>query len=108
MPQIMNSRHADRSITDQMRKQKARSNQMDAALIILIVILAAIAILTVWLWSIYNSLVTTRQRVRESWSGIDVRFCQNSGHELISGRIEQGLKLMFMRPTPSIEQSISR
>ena len=51
---------------------------MDAALIVVIVILAIIGIAVIWLWAIYNSLVRTRQRVRESWSGIDVQLKRRS------------------------------
>lgn len=47
---------------------------MDAGIIILIVILAILALVILWVWLMYNSLVTTRQRVRESWSGIDVQL----------------------------------
>ena len=51
---------------------------MDAGIIVLIVLLAFIVLLVVWLWSMYNSLVTIRQRVRESWSGIDVQLKRRS------------------------------
>ena len=36
------------------------------------------------------------------------RFCQNSGHELISDRIEQGLEATVKQPTPPAESSIYR
>lgn len=45
-----------------------------AALIVVIVIVALIVLLGLFLWGAYNGLVTGRQRVKESWSGIDVQL----------------------------------
>ncbi len=47
---------------------------MDPILIVLIVIVALLLLVAFTVWSVYNSLVTIRQRVRESWSGIDVQL----------------------------------
>ncbi|MEX0616580.1 MAG: LemA family protein [Candidatus Woykebacteria bacterium] len=38
------------------------------------IILGIIALVIFFLWSLYNSLVTARLRVKESWSGIDVQL----------------------------------
>ena len=51
---------------------------MDTGLIVLIVAVALIALILLWIWAIYNSLVRLRQRVRESWSGIDVQLKRRS------------------------------
>ena len=42
--------------------------------IILISILVVAALIIFWLISIYNNLVSNRQKVREGWSGIDVQL----------------------------------
>lgn len=47
---------------------------MSAGIIVLIVVAVLVVLLVVLLWVSYNSLVTLRQRVRESWSGIDVQL----------------------------------
>jgi LemA protein len=52
-------------------------------LIILVVILAAIVI---FVWGLYNGLVTTKMRVAESWSGIDVQLKRRS--DLIPNLVE--------------------
>ncbi len=44
------------------------------AILALLVIIVAIVGFFVLLWSTYNSLVSLRQRVRESWSSIDVHL----------------------------------
>lgn len=51
---------------------------MDAGVIVLIVVLGLIGVFIIWLWLIYNTLVRLRQRVRESWSGIDVQLKRRS------------------------------
>ena len=38
------------------------------------IIVGIIAILVLFLWSVYNGLITARLRVKESWSGIDVQL----------------------------------
>ncbi len=43
-------------------------------LIPLIVIVAIVLLIVALLWGTYNALVTGRQRVNESWSGIDVQL----------------------------------
>lgn len=40
----------------------------------LLVVVGAIAIFGVFVWSLYNGLVTAKIRVAESWSGIDVQL----------------------------------
>lgn len=42
------------------------------------VILGIIALLALYIWFVYNSLVTARVRVREAWSGIDVQLKRRS------------------------------
>lgn len=38
------------------------------------VILAVVAIVVVFVWTLYNSLVTAKVRIQEAWSGIDVQL----------------------------------
>lgn len=40
--------------------------------------LGIIIVLIVFVWSLYNGLVTSRMRVKESWSGIDVQLKRRS------------------------------
>lgn len=47
---------------------------MSAALITLVVIAGLILVLGFFIWNLYNSLVTAKMRVSESWSGIDVQL----------------------------------
>lgn len=47
---------------------------MSSGIIALIVVASLFAMVALFVWSTYNSLVTLRQRVRESWSGIDVHL----------------------------------
>jgi LemA protein len=42
------------------------------------IILGAIALLVFFLWFLYNSLITAKVRVEESWSGIDVQLKRRS------------------------------
>ena len=42
------------------------------------ILLGIILILAVFLWAIYNGLVTARLRVKEGWSGIDVQLKRRS------------------------------
>ena len=51
-----------------------------------IVILAAIALVALFLITTYNRLVTLRQRVREAWSDIDVQLKRR--HDLIPNLVE--------------------
>ncbi len=51
---------------------------MDAGLILLLVMLGLVLLIVFFVWSSYNRLVTMRQRVRESWSGIDVQLKRRS------------------------------
>ena len=44
----------------------------------LIYLLIAIAVIAIFIWMIYNQLVTARARVDESWSGIDVQLKRRS------------------------------
>ena len=52
----------------------------------LIVVLAAIALVALFLITTYNRLVTLRQRVREAWSDIDVQLKRR--HDLIPNLVE--------------------
>ncbi|MBI4198337.1 MAG: LemA family protein [Chloroflexi bacterium] len=47
---------------------------MDAGAIFLLAILGIAALVVLAVWTMYNRLVTLRQRVREAWSGIDVQL----------------------------------
>ena len=50
------------------------------------IIVGIIAILVLFLWSVYNGLITARLRVKESWSGIDVQLKRRG--DLIPNLIE--------------------
>lgn len=41
-------------------------------------VIGIIAVLVIFLWATYNSLVTAKTRVEESWSGIDVQLKRRS------------------------------
>lgn len=43
-----------------------------------IVVLGALAVLIIFLWSLYNGLVTARERIKEAWSGIEVQLKRRS------------------------------
>lgn len=43
-----------------------------------VVILGITALLALYIWFVYNSLVTARVRVKEAWSGIDVQLKRRS------------------------------
>lgn len=51
----------------------------------LIILIAVIAIL-VFVWSLYNGLVTLKERIKEAWSGIDVQLKRRA--DLIPNLIE--------------------
>ena len=51
---------------------------MSAGLWVVIGIAAFVFLMVLVLWGLYNGLVTTRMRVRESWSGIDVQLKRRS------------------------------
>ncbi len=42
------------------------------------ILLGIIVVLGFFIWTLYNGLVTTRMRVKESWSGIDVQLKRRS------------------------------
>lgn len=50
------------------------------------VILGLFALTIIYLWSLYNSLVTGRMRVKEAWSGIDVQLKRRA--DLIPNLVE--------------------
>ena len=52
----------------------------------LIIVVAVIAIVGVYILAMYNGLITTRNRVKESWSGIDVQLKRRT--DLIPNLIE--------------------
>ena len=52
----------------------------------LIIVVAVIAIVGVYILAVYNGLITTRNRVKESWSGIDVQLKRRT--DLIPNLIE--------------------
>ena len=39
-----------------------------------LIIIAVIAFALIYLWMMYNSLVTARVRIKEAWSGIEVQL----------------------------------
>ena len=43
-----------------------------------LIILGILAIVLIFIWSLYNGLVTARVRIREAWSGIDVQLKRRS------------------------------
>ena len=47
---------------------------MNSGVIVVIVVVALVLLVPLFLWSTYNRLVTVRQRVKESWSEIDVQL----------------------------------
>ncbi len=47
---------------------------MNVAVVALLIVLGILALAALFLWGMYNSLVTSRQRVQEAWSGIDVQL----------------------------------
>ena len=51
---------------------------MDLGGVILLIILALIVLVVAFVWGLYNSLVRSRMRVDESWSGIDVQLKRRS------------------------------
>jgi LemA protein len=52
----------------------AQEEDVDAALIILLVLIGLIALVLLMGFGVYNGLVRARQRVQEAWSGIDVQL----------------------------------
>ena len=59
---------------------------MNAAFITLIVLVVILAVIIFYVWGLYNSLVTTKMRVAESWSGIDVQLKRRA--DLIPNLVE--------------------
>lgn len=51
-----------------------------------LIILILVGLLTLYIWALYNGLVTAKMRVSESWSGIDVQLKRRS--DLIPNLIE--------------------
>ncbi len=51
---------------------------MSGLAIVLLVIIGLIVLVALFVWAIYNSLVTARLRVQEAWSGIDVQLKRRS------------------------------
>ena len=50
------------------------------------IILGILVIVVLYIWSLYNNLITTKIRVSESWSGIDVQLKRRS--DLIPNLVE--------------------
>lgn len=53
---------------------------------VLWIVVGIIIVLVIFIWSLYNGLVTSRMRVKEGWSGIDVQLKRRSN--LIPNLIE--------------------
>lgn len=51
-----------------------------------LIILGVIALIGLYIWSLYNSLVTSRIQVKEAWSGIDVQLKRRA--DLIPNLVE--------------------
>ncbi len=43
-----------------------------------LVTIGAVGLIVIFLWSLYNSLVSARERIREAWSGIEVQLKRRS------------------------------
>lgn len=43
-----------------------------------LIILGALVLIAIYIWSLYNGLVTGRERIREAWSGIEVQLKRRS------------------------------
>ena len=43
-----------------------------------LIILGSLAVIAIFIWSLYNGLVTAKLRVKEAWSGIDVQLKRRS------------------------------
>jgi len=43
-----------------------------------LIIIGAILVILIYLWSVYNGLITARVRVKEAWSGIEVQLKRRS------------------------------
>lgn len=53
---------------------------------LLLVFVAAILLVALYLWSLYNSLITLRMRIKEAWSQIDVQLKRRA--DLIPNLVE--------------------
>ncbi|MBI4289823.1 MAG: LemA family protein [Chloroflexi bacterium] len=51
---------------------------MSAAFWVLIAVVAVAVLIGLFIWGLYNGLVTSRMRVKEAWSGIDVQLKRRS------------------------------
>ena len=59
---------------------------MSGVTIGLVVVVVVLAIIVFYVWGLYNSLVTAKMRVAESWSGIDVQLKRRT--DLIPNLVE--------------------
>ncbi|OGY24006.1 MAG: hypothetical protein A2172_04020 [Candidatus Woykebacteria bacterium RBG_13_40_15] len=53
---------------------------------LLLILVGVVVVIAVFVWTLYNGLITARNRVKESWSGIDVQLKRRS--DLIPNLIE--------------------
>jgi len=44
----------------------------------ILITIGAVSIVVIFLWSLYNSLVSARERIKEAWSGIEVQLKRRS------------------------------
>lgn len=51
---------------------------MSTTLLVVIIIVALILIIGLFIWGLYNGLIRSRMKVKESWSGIDVQLKRRS------------------------------
>lgn len=77
----------------------------------LVIVIGAILLFGVFVWSLYNSLVTAKVRVKEAWSGIDVQLRRRSSLipnlvEAVKGYVKHERKV-FENVTKARSQMLS-
>lgn len=75
------------------------------------IIIAALVLLVVGVFAIYNGLITARNRVKESWSGIDVQLKRRADLipnlvETVKGYANTKKKCLRMSPKQEVRCSL--